>query len=153
MATLASPTRIGSVNGSSGYSQQLNIYTFNSSTVAGYYNYIHLKTNINNYANKIIVIEAIGYNYEASSAIRCAWGFYTWNGTLYPRGLFNKVPAGLEAENLYLSTDSYVVLRARALSGSWYCGFTLNAYVNTAYYTENIQITAANRNTNSGNYY
>lgn len=153
MATLATPTRIGSTSYSGGtgnYTQQLQIYTFN--TTSGSPQYCHFKTNIDYNANKIITIEAIGYNYGVALPIRCSWSFYTVSATLYDRGRVNKA-SGLDANGLYLSTDNYVCLRAYNASSLYFAGWVFNAYVNTSYYTSNIQITAANQNSTSGNYY
>jgi len=154
MATLAVPTRIGALNntGSSGsnpYTQQLEIYAFKTTDSTPLY--MHFKTNISSTANKIITLEAVGYNYGQALPIRCSWSFYTAGGTLYDRGRVNKA-SGLSADGMYLSSDGYVVIRA--YSGSHYfTGWTFNAYINAWYYTDNIQITAAIQTSTSGNYY
>lgn len=154
MATLATPTRIGSTSysgGSGNYTQQLQIYTFN--TTSGSPQYCHFKTNtLNSGSTAIITIEALGFNYGVVLPIRCSWSYYCESGVLYDRGRVNKT-AGLDAHGMYVSSDNYVCLRAYNASSLYFAGWVFNAYVNAWYYTDNIQITAANQNSTSGNYY
>lgn len=147
MATLLA-TNVGL---STGWYSQYNIYSYNSTN--GSLTYMHFKTNISNTANKIVMIEAIGYNYGFSSAIRSSWCFYAWNNLVIDKGRQNFYAAGgLAADGIYASSDGYAVIRAYS-SNPYYIGYILNAHSGPAGYGTNVQITAANANTNSGAYY
>jgi hypothetical protein len=124
---------------------------FNFMTTLGSPNYVHMKTNINsNYP--MWMIEAVGYNYSAASAVRCSWAFHKSGGGIYSVGLADGYP-GLSANGAYISSDGYVVIRA--YGGMYYCGFTLNAYYTRpdAAGTVNVSIIDVVQTSNSGNYY
>jgi hypothetical protein len=112
-----------------------------------------MKTNI--YAQSedtMYMFEAVGYNYGAASPVRCAWGMYIYNGTLYQTGVTN-IYSGMNADGMYKAGDNYVCIRAYA-GGMYYLGFTLNVYacrLDTTH--QNVSITAASQNGTSGNYY
>jgi hypothetical protein len=149
MATLSAPLNIYKY--SNWHLQQRGIWNFN--TTGGSPSYVHMKTNI--YAqseDSMYMFEAVGYNYGASSPIRCAWGIYTYSGTLYQTGVAN-IYSGLNADGMYKSSDNYVCLRAYS-GGLYYCGFTLNAYACRLDTTHQyVSILAASQNSTSGNYY
>ena len=149
MANLNAPLNIYKYQ--SWYLQQRNIYNFN--TTAGSPTYVHMKTNI--YApseDSMYMFEAVGYAYGAGAAVRCAWGIYTYQGTLYQTGVAN-IYSGMNADGMYKSGDGYVCIRAYS-AGMYYLGFTLNVYacrLDTNH--QNVNITAASQNSTSGNYY
>lgn len=147
MATLIS-TNVGL---STGWYSQYNVYSFNTTTT-GSNTYMHFKTNVSNTANKIIMIEAIGYNYGPSQAVRCSWCFYAHNGSTIDRGRQTFANTGLTADGVYSSSDGYAVIRAYS-SNPYYIGYILNAHSGPAGYGTNVQITAAAANTTSGNHY
>lgn len=135
---------------STGWYSQYNIYSFN--TTSGTTTYMHFKTNVSNTANKIVMLEAIGYNYGASQAIRCSWCFYAYNGGTIDRGRQTVANTGLVADGVYSSSDGFAVIRAYT-SNPYYIGYILNAHSGPAGYGTNVQITAVNANTNSGAHY
>lgn len=114
------------------FMQYKGFWKFNSYFTGPATEYLHMKTNINTV--NMWAIEAVGYNYSLAASVRSTWGFH-WDGNnLYNRFYGNLSPSGyvysVQPQNIYMSTDGYVVLVA--YSGSWgYCGFMLNAY-NTA---------------------
>jgi hypothetical protein len=116
-------------------------------------NYVHFKTNAST-PSKMIMIEAIGQNFGASQAIRCAWNFYRYStASVVSTNLYTIYP-GLEANGIYLASDNSVVIRAYAPSGLYYAGWTLNAYTTAgAGIGFQVQITDAIQTTESGNYY
>ena len=155
MATLQSPTNIYPYQPSSAwplwYLQQRSIYTFNTTSSSP--SYIHMKTNIYGPGNDgMYMLEAVGYNYGAAAPIRCSWGLYCYNNTLYQTGVAN-IYSGMNADGIYLSSDNYVTIRAYA-STHYFNGFTINAYatrLDTAH--TNVTITAVAHASESGNYY
>jgi hypothetical protein len=95
-------------------------------TTASTPSYIHMKTNNPILSGQMSMIEAIGYNFGLSLPIRCAWTMYTYGGGgVYP-GMQNCY-GGLNADNIYASSDGYAVIVAYATT-LYYCGFSLNAY-------------------------
>lgn len=149
MATFNAPLRIYPYN--SWYLQQRGIYNFN--TTSGSPTYVHMKTNI--YApsqDSMYMFEAVGYNYGASVPVRCSWGIYCYQGTLYQTGVAN-IYSGMNADGMYVSSDGYITIRAYA-GGMYYLGFTLNVYacrLDTSH--QNVSISAVSQNSTSGNYY
>lgn len=136
-----------------GWMSQYQITTFN--TTSGSPNYIHFKTNIINTVDKIVMIEAIGYNYGTAQAIRCSWTFYAYNSLIYDKGRATIANTGLSADGIYASSDGYACIRAYS-SSHYFTGFILNAHTsgggNMSYGTD-VSITAASQNSTSGNYY
>jgi hypothetical protein len=155
MATLLQPLRIYPYQPSSSWSlwylQQRNIFNFN--TTSGSPLYIHMKTSISGTsADSMWMFEAVGYDYGRASAVRCAWGLYCYNSTLYQTGVAN-IYSGMDANGSYMSSDNYICLRAYA-SSHYFNGFTLNAYASRLDSPHsNVSILAASQNDNSGNYY
>ena len=149
MATLNAPLRIYPYN--SWYLQQRGIYNFNTTSSSP--TYVHMKTDI--YApsqDSMWMFEAVGYNYGASAPVRCSWGIYCYQGTLYQTGVAN-IYSGMNADGMYKSSDNYITIRAYA-GGMYYLGFTLNVYacrLDTTH--QNVSILAASQNSTSGNYY
>ena len=121
MANLNAPINIYPY--SSWYLQQRSVYNFNTTNGSG--NYIHFKTNIHGSTDSMYMIEAVGYNYSSAAPIRCAWGFYCYNGALYTTGVAN-IYSGMSADGMYMSSDNYVTIRT--YSGTYFIGFTLNVY-------------------------
>ena len=155
MATLNAPLRIYPYQPSSSwptwYLQQRGIFNFN--TTSGSPSYIHMKTNIYGPGNDgMYMLEAVGYNYGAAAPVRCAWGLYCYQNTLYQTGVAN-IYGGMNADGIYISSDNYICIRAYA-GGNYFNGFTINAYacrLDTQH--TNVSITAASQNGTSGNYY
>ena len=149
MANLNAPLRIYPYN--SWHLQQRSIYNF--MTTSGSPSYVHLKTNI--YApsqDSMWMFEAVGYNYGAAAPIRCSWGIYCYQGTLYQTGVAN-IYGGMNADGMYKSSDGYICIRGYA-GGMYYLGFTLNAYACRLDAThQNVSILSAVQTDNSGNYY
>lgn len=99
----------------------------NLSNTAG--SYFHMKTNIGAPStNKMIMLEAVGYNYGAAAPIRCSWNFYSYAYVIgnTQTSTYN----GMTAHSIYVSSDNKYVIVGYA-SSLYYCGFTLNSY-NTA---------------------
>jgi hypothetical protein len=140
-------------NRGEGWMSQYQILVFN--TTSGTPNYIHFKTNVPNTIDKIVMIEAIGYNYGNSQSIRCTWTFYAYNSLIYDRGRETVPGTGLTADGIYASSDGYACIRAYS-SQHYFTGFILNAHSsgggNMSYGTD-VGITAVNQNSTSGNYY
>ena len=131
---------------------QRTLYWFN--TTSGSPLYIHMKTNMNKGNYVMATIEAEGLNYGTGLCIKCAWCFYSpgWGpDTLYSVGLVNYY-SGMSAHGVYLTSDGYIAIRAYAGS-HYYNGFIINAFSPSPIGAYDIQITAANQNDNSGNYY
>lgn len=149
MATINAPLNIYKYQ--NWYLQQRGIYNFN--TTNGSLTYIHMKTNI--YApsqDSMWMIEAVGYAYGGAAPIRCSWGFYVYNNTIYQSGVAN-IYGGMSASGIYKSSDNYVCIRAYS-SGMYFLGFTLNVYacrLDTTH--QQVTVLAASQNDNSGNYY
>jgi hypothetical protein len=107
MATLSAPLNIYPY--SNWHLQQRGIWNFN--TTGGSPSYVHMKTNI--YAqsqDSMYMFEAVGYNYGAASPIRCAWGIYTYSGTLYQTGVAN-IYSGLNdcsAVNIKIDKHTFI---------------------------------------------
>lgn len=148
MATLTAPTNVGGTSGT-GWSAKYGIYTFNTTSDTPLY--VHFKTNVPTNSEKIGTIEAIGYNFGSAQPIRCAWGFYVYSSGVASRGLETFTGSGLTANGIYKSSDNYLCIRGSS-STMYYIGFILNAYIHSTYNFD-ISITAANQNSNSGNYY
>jgi hypothetical protein len=90
---------------------------------------VHVKLNIpktNTGTGQMMMIEALGFAYGSSQAIRCSWTFYQYNNTLFSVNVQTVYP-GLTAEAVYYSSDNFVCLRGAVLG--YYSGFILNAYV------------------------
>ena len=127
-----------------------NRYTWATTSYSG--NYVHFKTNQQLSTYIMTRVEAVGINYAAGSPIRCAWTWYTYSylvshssATLY---------SGLTADGQYMSTDGYVVFRGYNASSIGDTSLTLNIIcANPTGYGANVQITAVNQNSNTGNYY
>lgn len=155
MANLQPPLNIYPYQPSSAWSlwyiQQRNIFRFN--TTSGSPAYVHMKTNISGAgADGMYMFEAIGYAYGGASPIRCSWGLYIYNGTLYQTGVAN-IYGGMDANGMYMSSDGYVCIRAYS-GGMYYLGFSLNAYACRLDSPHKIvTITAVSQNSTSGNYY
>ena len=151
MAQLAQS--MGVYNYSTWSLQQRNFYNF--FTGSGSPLYIHMKLNLGASIDTMYMIEAVGFNYGAAIAIRCAWGFQWTYGTpayVYNLGLQN-IYGGMSAHGVYKSSDGYCVIRAYA-NTHYYNGFMLNAYAtrtDTTHYQ--LSVTAAVQTDNSGNYY
>ena len=120
MANLKGPTYIH------GAREQMGFYHYAGSTDTG--PYIHIKINLPKQTSEMSCIEAVGYNFGTSSAIRCQWSFYNYGGstTILNIGL-NNIYNGLQAHGVYYSADGYCVIRAYATS-LYYACFTLNAH-------------------------
>lgn len=129
------------------YFTQIGSYHF-SSTDQQSNTYLHLKTNISSQIYSMYMLEFVGYNYGLSQNVRSSIVFHT-SGALYQVGAQNIYP-GLTPQNVYYSSDNYVVIRCYAAS-FYYMGFVLNAYM-TGPYTGNppFNVTAVQLNTNSG---
>jgi hypothetical protein len=149
MATVSTPLRIYPYN--SWYLQQRSIYNF--LTTAGSPSYVHMKTNI--YApsqDSMWMFEAVGYAYGAAAPIRCGWGIYCYQGTLYQTGVAN-IYGGMSADGMYKASDGYICIRGVS-GGMYYLGFTLNVYacrLDTTH--QNVSIISAVQTDNSGSYY
>lgn len=91
-------------------------------------NFLHMKTNITA-TNYMWMLEAVGYDYCQATTIRTAWVVHKSGGTLYHKGVASINSGAFGANNVYLSSDQYLVVVAY-MPGCWQ-GFTLNAY-NTA---------------------
>lgn len=148
---------IGNINYAGWYLQQRGIYAgiFYGSSL----NYIHIKTNIPKQSSVMAMFEAIGYNlgqaYNPGKPVRCCWCFYTYSGTAdpYSVGLTNSY-TGLSAHGVYYSADNYTCLRAYHSVSTYYCGFSLDAYVNAgANPGYPVTVLAASQNNTAGNYY
>ena len=147
MATLQT-TRVGNGSTSSFWMTQLNIYSFATTSTEPYF--FHFKTNILASTEKIAALEAVGYNYGQTLAVRCFQAFYTTasNSTI-PKGS-NYSGLGLYPNGVYTSSDNYACVSFFA-QGAYYLGFILNAY--TSYnYGQSVSILAASQNS-SGEYY
>ena len=132
---------------------QKAFYQFSTTNGSGG-NYIHLKTNIPKSSDVMFQIEADGYAYGNACPILCVWNAYPYSGT---GTLINVGTAtlytGMSADGLYQSSNNYVCLRGYT-SGPYFCGFVLNSVMaNPAGYNFKVSISAANQNSNSGNYY
>lgn len=96
----------------------------------GYFNseglgtFIHIKTNVLASAETMVKIEAVGYAYGGSQAIRCSWAWHTTGGTLYKLA-YQTVYPGLSPQLIYISGDNYICLRGAA--PNYFIGFMLNA--------------------------
>lgn len=114
--------------------------------------YVHFKTDVTLNTNKMVMVEAVGINYYGSAPVRCSWCWYAYS-YLYSVGT-ESIYGGVTADGVYMSSDGYVVFRARGLSELNDTAFSLNIYnVCPAQSGANVNITAVNRNTNSGSYY
>lgn len=125
-----------------GFYHQAGAYDFGD-------NYWHYKTNIALGTYVMGMVEAIGYNYGSGNPIRCAWTFYSYTYLAQPstQNYYN----GLTAHGVYVSSDSYICLRA---TGSpYFSGWVFNATTLAAGNGTQISFTAVSRNSNSGNYY
>lgn len=126
MATSAPPLSILPVSG--GYAMQYAIGQFYTDSTTA--TKIHIKTNIpkgtTGSQGYMVLVEAVGFNYGVSQAVRASWCFYEWQGTIYSKGVQNVYP-GMTPEEIYYSSDNYVCLRA-SLPGTYYLGFVLNGY-------------------------
>lgn len=116
-------------------------------------NYVHFKTNAQ-FPSKMIMIEAIGQNFGASQAIRCAWNFYRYStASVINTNLYTVYP-GLQANGIYLASDNSVVIRAYAPGGLYYAGWTMNAYTTAgAGIGFQVRIVEQSQSTESGNLY
>lgn len=136
------------------YSSGTKLVTYNQytwATTSGAGTYIHFKTDIGLYTYVMTRVEAVGINYANAAPIRCVWGWYTYN-YLIDRGLEN-IYSGLTAHGIYMSSDGYVVFRGYA-SSLGDSSLMLNmVHANPAGYGATVNITAANQNNTSGNYY
>lgn len=117
--------------------------------------YYHFKSNIpvNNVNNIMFMFEAVGYSYATGNPIRCSWCGYSYSATsnIINIGLHNAYN-GLSANGVYKSSDGYVCLRG--VGYDYYVGFSLNSYsTNPAGFGNQVQITTASFNANSGSYY
>lgn len=128
----------------------INNYDWSTTSYSG--TYIHFKTNIPSSSYVMFRAEAVGINYPNAAPIRCVWSGYAHPAAIYNIGL-QDAASGLNAHGVYYSSDYYIVLRgyASALGDS---SLTLNfIHANPTGYGFNTQITAANQNNTSGNYY
>ena len=142
-------TRVGNGASSSWWMTQLNIYSF--STTSSTPLYFHFKTNVSTYTEKIAALEAVGYNYGQTLAVRCFQAFYTTAGGGTTSKGSNYSGDGLFPDGVYSSSDNYACVRFYT-SSAYYLGFILNAY--TSYnYGQSVSILAASQNSTSGNYY
>ena len=113
--------------------------------------YFHFKTNIPYSSWAMFRIEAVGYSYGGGSAIRSVYCFHTSYGTgLYQTDKQNYY-TGMQAIDLYISSDSYVVVIF--YTPSYYTGWSLNAYTLNPTGTFNVQIQAVAQRPNSSPYY
>jgi hypothetical protein len=112
--------------------------------------YLHFKTNVPIATFIMTMIEMIGYNYGASVPIRCAWGFYTYGGSIITAAVRTSAYNGVSANGIYATADGYVAIRAYAAS-NYYTGFTLNGYQTAGNGRGfDLKILAASYGTNSG---
>lgn len=142
-------TRVGNGAYSSWWMTQLNIYSFSTTSTEPLY--FHFKTNISAATEKIAALEAVGYNYGQTLAVRCFQAFYTtaYNSTTTKGS--NYSGDGLFPNGVYTSSDNYACVRFYT-SSAYYLGFILNAYTSYSY-GQSVSILAASQNSTSGNYY
>ena len=91
--------------------------------------WIHIKTNIPHPSGVMFNIMAEGYNYGTATAIDCSWCGYTYSGWggINNRFMRTYVSGGLNAQDIYISSDGYVTLTANA-SSFYYIGFVMHAH-------------------------
>lgn len=148
MANLISPTNV--FPSGAGYLSQ---YVIGQCETTDTFSKIHIKLDVarSNTVNTMAMIEAVGFAFGSSQAIRSSWCFYQYQSLLYSVGVANVYP-GLTAEAVYYSSDNFVCLRGSI--ASYYSGFVLNAYVNSGDGDGRlINVTASNWNNNAGNFY
>jgi hypothetical protein len=151
MATLVYDTKVGNGNNPAWWMTQLNIYGFATTNGDGGVPYIHFKTNVSASTEKIFAIEAVGYNYGWTLAVRCVQSLYTTGGGSVVSKGSNYSADGLYPDGVYKSSDNYACVRFYKPS-HYYNGFILNAYT-AYYYGTSVSILAASQNGTSGNYY
>jgi hypothetical protein len=116
--------------------------------------YFHIKTNIPNRSDVMYLIEAVGYNYGAAQAIRCAWGGYMYNHQdwgIYNGCLHSPYP-GMIAHGQYVSADNFLVIRGYR-SYLYFTGFNLNVYQQNPVPITNFAVQTFVLNSNSGAHY
>ena len=112
--------------------------------------YFHFKTNVPIASYIMTMIEMIGYAYGNALPIRCAWGFYTFGGSIIYATVRTSAYTGMSAHGIYSTADGYVAIRAYAAS-NYYTGFTLNGYQTAGNGRGfDLKILAASYGTNSG---
>jgi hypothetical protein len=112
--------------------------------------YFHFKTNVPIVSYIMTMIEMVGYHYGAALPIRCAWGFYTYEGSIITAAVRTSAYTGMSAHGIYSTADGYVAIRSYAAS-NYYNGFTLNGYQTAGNGRGfDLRILAASYGTNSG---
>jgi hypothetical protein len=117
--------RVRSYPDSGGYNVIRSLYSDINYTTGN--TYFHFKTNVPISTFIMTMIEMVGYNYGASVPIRCAWGFYTYGGSIITASVRTSAYNGVQANGIYSTADGYVALRAYAAS-NYFTGFILNGY-------------------------
>lgn len=114
-------------------------------------NYFHFKTNIPYSSWAMFRIEAVGYSYGANLAIRSVFCFHTSYGSgIYSIDKQNYY-SGMEASDIYNSSDNYIVLVF--YTPSYYSGWSINAYTLNPTGTFNVQIQSVAQRPNNSPYY
>lgn len=134
---------------SAGGRMDLNFFQFGTHTVGA--THLHLKTNIARYSSVMYMIEAVGYSYDRTQSIQCAFTGYMYHlvpTTIHNPTQFQAAP-GLVADGQYLSSDNFLVLRFSSTAAA-YAAFVLNCYQMNPVGKVNPQVTAVLHNTNAG---
>lgn len=114
-------------------------------------NYFHHKTNISFSSWSMHRIEAVGYSYGANAAIRSVLCFHVSYGNGFYQIDKRNWYAGMEAVDLYVSSDNYVV--CIFFTPSYYSGWSINAYTLNPTGTYNVQILAVAQRPNNAPYF
>lgn len=158
MANLAQGTSIGSggLNGSYGAANtmRLGIFNYREAQEVHTSRFLHFKTNVSTGGvHRMVMIEAVGYDYAGARPIHCSWGFYVYQNGLVNISLQN-LYNGMIPNAVYKSSDEFVCISAAARD-LYFVGVTLNSYtVNNSWGRGlDVQITAAGTTTSAGNFY